>query len=116
MDQALEPELGQHFPHFCRMVDVFGMQPVKTIVWEQLYLRGFINPQASLRELDDILGVSQSPSLLKEEGCCIQDPSLCLLSYWNGNLLPSSWLANMKSSKRKCSKSIQLQRNAEKTV
>lgn len=29
MDQALEPELGQHFPCVCRMVDVFGMQPVK---------------------------------------------------------------------------------------
>lgn len=111
MDQALEPESGQHFPCLCRMVDVFGMQPVKIIVWEQLYLREFINPQTSFRELDDLMGVSKSPSLLKDEGCWMQDPSLCLLTYGNGNLLPSSWLANTKSSK-----STHLQRNAEKAV
>lgn len=111
MDQALEPELGQHFPCLHRIVDVFGMQPVKIIVWKQLYLREFINPQTSFREFDDLMGVSKSPSLLKDKGCWIQDPFLCLLSCWNGNLLPSSWLANTKSRKN-----IHLQRNAENSV
>lgn len=58
---------------------MFGMQPVKITVWDQLYLRGFINPQTSLREFDDLIGVSQSLSLLKDKGCWVQDPSLCLL-------------------------------------